>query len=136
VLPLPPVRVVYQSNVAVEGVGVAESAAAVEPWNNVIVGLVDGAEGAAMTVTDAEAVFMQLFPSVPVTVKVVFPEGKALTAVPDVLLNPAEGVHIYVEAPPAVNVTESPAHKIAEVGETETVGAVFTVTLVVAVLEH
>ena len=42
-------------------------------------------------------------------------------------------VHVYVDAPPPVKVTDCPAQMVLEVTLAVTVGNVFTVTVVVAV---
>ena len=62
--------------------------------------------------------------------------GPALTGEPDVDDKPVAGLHVYVDAPDAVNVVLLPLQIVAEVGETVTVGAAFTVTVLVAVFEH
>ena len=60
--------------------------------------------------------------TVPVTVYVEFAVGFAVTTDPVVALNPADGVHVYVLAPEAVNVVG--AHWLLLV--TEIAGTLFT----------
>ena len=68
---------------------------------------------------------------VPVIVYVVVTVGLAVTLAPVAELKVAEGDHVYVDAPPAVNMVDAPGHIVAEA--TVTVGKGFTVTDVVAV---
>jgi len=88
--------------------------------------------GSGFTFTVAVAVLIQPFPSVPVTVYVVFPPGETVTLEPD----KAPGCHVYVTAPPAVNVVELPVHMVDVGGAAVTVGNGFTVTVTVAWLLH
>ena len=68
---------------------------------------------------------------VPVTVYVVVVAGVALTDVPLVADNPADGDQEYENAvPDAVNPIAVPGLQyVADVGETDTVGVIFTVTV-------
>ena len=69
---------------------------------------------------------------VPVMVYVVVEAGFAVTLEPVVADKPVAGLHVYVEAPLAVNTTPgAPAHLLAE--GTEITGAGFTVTVTVVV---
>ena len=81
------------------------------------------------------AVFVQPFPSVPVTVYVVVAVAVLVTGVPVVELRPVTGLHTYVDAPPAVRL-------IAVLLHTDTspdvliVGSVVIVTVTMAVSVH
>ena len=78
--------------------------------------------GNALIVTRTCAVFEQEFASVPVTVYVAVAAGE--NAVPSTTLL----LHVYVEAPPPVNVTCVPAQTIVSVAFAITSGNGFTVT--------
>ncbi len=87
------------------------------------VAVTEDTETAGAEVIAVVAVFVQPFPSVPVTVYVVVAAGVALTDVPVVADRPAEGAQVYVLAPPAVKPTAVPGLQYnAEVGLTVTVG--------------
>ena len=79
-----------------------------------------------VTVTVIWAVAVHPFISVPVTVYVVVEVGDAVTDEPVVLLNPVEGLQLYVLAPLAVRVVDCPA-QIATGGLTVTTGSGLTV---------
>ena len=61
-------------------------------------------------------------------------DGFAVTDVPVELLNVADGLHVYVLAPLAVNVVLCPTHIVA--GETLIVGWLAMVTVTCAVAVH
>ena len=61
--------------------------------------------------------------------------GNACTEEPVVLLNPVEGLHVYVLAPEAVSVVGSPL-QMAIFGEAVSTGNGFTVTVVCTEAEH
>ena len=90
VLPPPAVNVIVIPHVEAPGVGVIV------------------AVGFAFTVTTNDFAFVHPLPSVAVTVYVVLLVGDTLTvtSVPE----PAEGLHVYVLPPPAVNNVEPPLH--------------------------
>jgi len=73
---------------------------------------------------------------VPVTVYVVVDAGLALTVEPTVVLKPVGGDHENVDAPFAVRLTFPPGHIDGLVGNTDTVGAGFTVIEILAVFVH
>jgi len=82
--------------------------------------------GLGFTVTNDVVVFLQpVVVIVPVTVYVVVDVGLAVTEVPVPALNPVVGVQVYVSAPEAVKVTDSPSQMVAPL--TETLGLGFTV---------
>lgn len=68
------------------------------------------------------------FALVPVTVYVVVTLGVAITVAPLAIDNPSAGLHAYVFAPLAVNVTLLPLQNAAGVGTLNT-GLGFTVTV-------
>jgi hypothetical protein len=78
-----------------------------------------------VTVTVLLAVFVQLLPSVPVTVYTVVLAGLAVTLVPVVADKPVEGLQVYEVAPVAVKVILSPSQIVGEL--TPTVGLPLTV---------
>lgn len=95
----------------------------------IVAGLVANV-GVAVTATEAVVVFTQPEEDVPVIVYVWFEVGLTVTELP---LNPP-GLHVYVDAPLAVNPTELPEHN--EAFATLTTGTVLTVTAVVCVPLH
>ena len=89
--------------------------------------------GSALTVTVSDAVFVQPFAAVPVTVYVVVTVGVAVTGVPVVALKPVAGPHTYVAAPPALSEVELPM-QLLTLPEVVTVGSGLTVTVTLPVL--
>jgi hypothetical protein len=71
------------------------------------------AGGGEFTVTVPVVVVVQT-PAVPVTVYTVVKVGLAITEDPVVVFSPVPGLHENEFAPLAVNVTEFPAHIVAE----------------------
>lgn len=57
-------------------------------------------------------------------------EGDAVTEAPDVAESPVAGDHEYVLAPEAVRETFPPGAMVADAGETDTVGAGLTATVI------
>jgi len=86
-------------------------------------------EGSAFTFTITVDVFEQPLPSVPVTVYVVFAFGATFT---DTVENDP-GIQLYVDAPDAESVVESPSQMVFNVAEAATAGSEFTVTITVDV---
>lgn len=91
--------------------------------------------GKGLTVTVTVVVFEQPLALVPVTTYVDVTVGFAVTVDPEVVFNPVDGDHVYVDAPLAVNVVLVPLH-IAEGVGAETVGSGNTVTTAVLVFVH
>jgi hypothetical protein len=89
--------------------------------------------GIGLTVSTEVFVPLQLL-AVPVTVYVTDVVAVLVTVDPVVALKPVAGLHVYVEAPPAVKVAVLPAHIVGEF--TVTVGVGLTVTVVVLTPEQ
>jgi hypothetical protein len=88
--------------------------------------------GKALTVTPTVDVLEHPLASVPVTVYVVVATGLSVTLDPD----KDPGIHVYVEAPPALSVTELPIQIALEDAAAFTFGRAFTVTITVEVPVH
>ena len=91
--------------------------------------------GFGLTVTTTVADLVQPLAEVPVMVYVVVAVGQALTLAPVVALRAVAGVQVYVVAPEAVRVTQTPWQTVAGFGATVTVGEGLTITVAVAVPE-
>ena len=108
----------------------------VEPTHASVVPPIEARTGKAFTVTVAWSVLTQPFESVPVTVYVVVVVGFAVTLAVLVALNPADGLHTYVDAPLAVKVVLKPSQIVAS-EPALTLGNWLTETVVTAVVaEH
>jgi hypothetical protein len=88
--------------------------------------------GKALTVTPTVDVLEHPFASVPVTVYVVVATGLSVKLDPD----KDPGIHVYVEAPPALSVTELPIQIAFEEAEALTEGRALTFTDTVDVFVH
>lgn len=92
--------------------------------------------GVGVTVTVTLSLAIQPPPLVPTTVYVIVLPGPALTTAPVVVFKPVDGLHEYVFAPLAVNVTLSPEHTDVAEGVTVTVGEGNTLITTESVLEQ